>query len=64
MHVTHLDKDKDTKHRTILHDSSAGQVFRCDDGSIGLAYNSRVAVHSIERWVAYSWNDHERIIER
>ena len=43
---------------TILHTHNNGDtVFLTEAGAIGMECKGRRSIHTIERWVAYSWND-------
>ena len=42
---------------TIYTDARGGVVFRTESGAIGMECNGRRSLHTIEQWIAYSWND-------
>ena len=43
---------------TILHtDAHGNTVFLTHLDAIGMEYNGRTSVHSIEQWIALSWRD-------
>ena len=43
---------------TILYtDASGGTVFLTESSAIGMEHKGRLSTHSIEQWIAYSWND-------
>ena len=33
------------------------EVFLTPSGAIGMEHNGRTSIHTIEQWIAYSWND-------
>ena len=45
------------RNTTIHEDPQGGHVFLTESGAIGMEFNGRISVHTIERWLAYSWND-------
>ena len=45
------------RNTTIHEDPQGGHVFLTESGAIGIEYNGRICVHSIEQWIALSWRD-------
>lgn len=45
------------RNTTIHEDTAGGKVFLIESGAVGMEFNGRISVHSIERWIAHSWRD-------
>ena len=45
------------RNTTIHEDPQGGHVFLTESGAVGMEYNGRICVHSIEQWIALSWRD-------
>ena len=43
---------------TIIYTDTYGNtVFLTESGAIGMEHNERLAVHTVEQWIALSWRD-------